>query len=95
MDLLSLIESAILGIVFVGLGLILGIIGWRQKNYRMMYGGFGHFIGTVVSFALAYMANEQEAGNGTAIIILYPLFVGIGIFVGVKMGTGRERSVRK
>jgi len=46
--LVFLIELLLMLVLFVGIGLIFGIIGWKKKQYGMMYGGCGHFAGVII-----------------------------------------------
>lgn len=91
MNFLYLIENVLLLVVFVGIGLIFGIVGWRQKRYAMMYSGFGHFVGVIISFLLSYMASLEDPSKGIAIMILYPLFAGGGWLLGLKLGRDRDK----
>ncbi|WP_286229622.1 hypothetical protein [Neobacillus mesonae] len=85
------LQDLIMILLLVGSGLIFGIIGWRQKRYAMMYGGFGHFIGVVISFILSYMASLGDPSKGIAIMILYPLLAGGGWLIGLKLGRDRDK----
>lgn len=92
-DFIYLVEDILLVVLFVGIGLIFGIIGWRKKRYAMMYGGFGHFAGVLLSGILTYMVSLKDSSNGIAIMILYPLFAGGCWFIGLLIGKRKDRSV--
>ena len=89
--LIYFVEDLVILVLFVGIGLLFGIIGWRKKQYGKMYGGFGHFTGVAISFILSYLASLEDSSKGIAIMILYPLFAGGGWLVGLWIGKGKDK----
>ncbi|MEH7095667.1 hypothetical protein [Neobacillus vireti] len=89
------LEDMILLFLFVGVGLLFGIVGWRKKQYAKMYGGFGHFIGVIISGLLTYDVSREDSSKGIAIMILYPLFAGGGWLIGLFIGKAKDRQSSK
>src|SRR4051794_31004765 len=85
-------EDMLLLVLFVGVGLLFGIVGWRKKQYAKMYGGFGHFIGVILSGLLTYDVSREDSSKGIAIMVLYPLFAGGGWLIGLLIGKAKDRQ---
>jgi len=91
-EFIYLVEDAFLVVLFVGIGLIFGMIGWRKKQYAMMYGGFGHFAGVLISGIATYMVSLEDSSKGIAIMVLYPLFAGGCWLIGLFIGKAKDRA---
>lgn len=88
------IPTIIYGIILVFGGLIIGLIKIRKEEYKAAYGGFGHFIGALASFGLAYVVALEDSSKGIAIMIYYPIFSVIGILIGRKLGQRKDMKKR-
>ncbi|MFZ7946332.1 hypothetical protein [Neobacillus sp. 19] len=89
-----LIETLFLLVLFVGIGLIFGIIGWKKKHYAKMYGGFGHFFGVIISWILSVLVSLDDPSKGIAIMVLYPLFSIGGWLIGLYFGKEKDKRNR-
>ncbi|MBO0960250.1 hypothetical protein J1P26_10990 [Neobacillus sp. MM2021_6] len=94
-QLIYFVEDLFMLVLFVGIGLIFGIIGWRTNQYAKMYGGFGHFTGAIISFSLSYLVSLEDSSKGIAIMILYPLLAGIGWLLGLLVGKRKDRRKKE
>lgn len=75
-------------------GMLIGLINMRKKEYKTAYGGFGHFIGVIISFGLAYLTAIEDSSKGISIMIYYPIFSILGMVIGRKIGQQKERKKR-
>jgi len=91
--LVYLIEGLLMLVLFVGIGLIFGIIGWKKKQYAKMYGGFGHFAGVIISWLVTGLVSLNDPGKGFAIFVLYPLLSIGGWLIGLHFGKEKDKRM--
>ncbi|MFK9093643.1 hypothetical protein [Bacillus salipaludis] len=89
----EIIEALFMIVLFVGIGLLFGIVGWKKKQYAKMYGGFGHFAGVLLSWVLSILVSLDDSSKGIAIMFFYPLFAGGGWLIGLHFGKEKDKHI--
>lgn len=91
----DVLSNLIYGFIIIFGGLLIGVLKLKQKRYKGAYGGFGHFIGVLVAFGLAYLVSLEDSSKGISIMIFYPFFSILGIVVGRTIGKVKIEKLNK